>query len=50
MFKIMLALHLFAAIFAIGPLVGAVTTASRGLRSGDATATAGSAKTLTIYS
>ncbi|WP_310964444.1 DUF2269 family protein [Nocardioides terrisoli] len=50
MFKIMLALHLLTAIFAIGPLVGAVTTASRGLRSGDATATATSARTLTIYS
>jgi uncharacterized membrane protein len=50
MFKIMLALHLLTAIFAIGPLVGAATTASRGLRTGDAGATATAAKTLTIYS
>lgn len=50
MYKVMLALHLLAAIFAIGPLVGAATTASRGLRSADASATGGAARTLTIYS
>lgn len=50
MFKIMLALHLLTAIFAIGPLVGAVTTASRGLRKADAGATESAARTLTIYS
>jgi hypothetical protein len=50
MFKIMLALHLLTAIFAIGPLVGAATTASRGLRRGDAAATDAAARTLTIYS
>lgn len=50
MFKIMLALHLLTAIFAIGPLVGAATTASRGLRSRDAGATESAARTLTIYS
>ena len=49
MFKIMLALHLLTAIFAIGPLVGAATTASRGLRKGDAGATDSAARTLTIY-
>ncbi|MCL2614841.1 MAG: hypothetical protein FWD95_16635 [Nocardioidaceae bacterium] len=49
MFKIMLALHLLAAIFAIGPLVGAATTASRGLRTADGSATASAARTLTIY-
>lgn len=45
----MLALHLLAAIFAIGPLVGAATTAGRGLRKGDAGATESAARTLTIY-
>jgi hypothetical protein len=50
MFKILLALHLLTAIFAIGPLVGAATTATRGLRSGDAGATDGAARTLTVYS
>jgi hypothetical protein len=50
MFKILLALHLLTAIFAVGPLVGAATTATRGLRSGDAGATDGAARTLTVYS
>ena len=49
MFKIMLALHLLTAIFAIGPLVGAATTASRGLRKADAAAAESAARTLTIY-
>lgn len=49
MFKIMMALHLLTAIFAVGPLVGAATTASRGLRRPDSTATASAARTLTIY-
>jgi uncharacterized membrane protein len=49
MFKILLALHLLTAIFAIGPLVGAATTAARGLRNGDAAATGSAARTLTIY-
>lgn len=50
MFKILLALHLLAAIFAVGPLVHATTTAARGLRTADANATASSARTATIYS
>lgn len=50
MFKILLALHLLTAIFAIGPLVHAATTAARGLRTSDAGATATSARTVTIYS
>jgi hypothetical protein len=50
MFKILLALHLLTAIFAIGPLVHAATTASRGLRTADATATAGSARVAQLYS
>jgi len=49
MFKIMMALHLLTAIFAIGPLVGAATTAARSLRTGDADGAAKSARTLRIY-
>jgi len=49
MFKAMLALHLLTAIFAIGPLVGAATTAARGLRKADASATGSAARTLTVY-
>ncbi len=45
----MLALHLLTAVFAVGPLVGAATTASRGLRKADAAATGSAARTLTIY-
>ena len=50
MFKIVLALHVLAAVFAIGPLVHAATTAARGIRQGDAVATASSARLLRIYS
>ena len=50
MFKILLALHLLAAVFAVGPLVHAATTASRGLRTADFAATAGAARTVTLYS
>ncbi|WP_182346422.1 DUF2269 family protein [Tomitella gaofuii] len=50
MYKIMLALHLVFAIFAIGPLIHATTTASRGLRTGDAGAVATSSKSTRIYS
>lgn len=50
MFKILLALHVLFAIFAIGPLVHAATTAGRGVRQGDATATASAARMLRIYS
>jgi hypothetical protein len=49
MYKILLALHLLFAIFAIGPLVHAATTAGRGVRTGDAAATASSARILRIY-
>jgi hypothetical protein len=49
MFKIMLALHLLFAIFAIGPLVHAATTAVRGVRQADAGATAYSARMARIY-
>ncbi|HEX4688286.1 MAG TPA: DUF2269 family protein [Nocardioides sp.] len=50
MFKLFLFLHLLAAIFAIGPLVGAATTASRALRSPDADAARSAARTIRIYS
>lgn len=50
MFKILFALHLLTAIFAIGPLVHASTTAARGLRTADAAATAAAARTITVYS
>ena len=50
MYKIMLALHLLAVVFAVGPLVGAASSAVRGLRSGDADATATSARLVKIYS
>ncbi|HET8559088.1 MAG TPA: hypothetical protein VFL69_01075 [Marmoricola sp.] len=49
MFTIFLALHLLTAIFVIGPLAHAVTTAARGLRTADAIATAASARTARIY-
>ena len=49
MYKILFALHLLFAIFAIGPLVHAATTAARGVRTGDGAATAGSARVLRIY-
>jgi hypothetical protein len=48
--KFVFALHLLFAIFAIGPLVHAATTAGRGVRTGDGAATASSARVLRIYS
>jgi hypothetical protein len=48
-FKIMFALHLLFAIFAVGPLIHAATAASRGLRRGDAVATSASARMTRIY-
>lgn len=50
MYKILLALHLLTAIFAIGPLVHATTTAVRGLRTNDGSATASAARTVKVYS
>jgi uncharacterized membrane protein len=47
--KFLLALHVLTAIFAIGPLVHAATTAGRGVRQGDAAATRASARTARIY-
>jgi hypothetical protein len=50
MFKILLALHVLFAIFAIGPLVHAATTASRGVRHSDGAATAAAGRMLRVYS
>ncbi len=50
MHKLLLALHLLFAIFAIGPLVHAATTASRDLRKPDAAALARTSRMLRVYS
>jgi hypothetical protein len=47
--KFLLALHLVLAVFVVGPLVWAATTAGRGVRRGDGTATAASARVLRVY-
>jgi uncharacterized membrane protein len=44
-----LALHLVFAIFVVGPLVHAATTASRGVKTGDAAAVKSSARLIRIY-
>ncbi len=49
MFRILLALHLLLAVFAVGPLAHAVTTAGRGIRRGDGNATAYAARMARIY-
>jgi uncharacterized membrane protein len=49
MLKVLLAVHLVLAVFAIGPLVHAATTAGRGIRTGDGAATASSSRVLRIY-
>jgi Predicted integral membrane protein (DUF2269) len=49
MLKLLLAIHLVLAVFAVGPLVHAATTAGRGVRRGDAAATTSSARVLRIY-
>jgi uncharacterized membrane protein len=48
--KLLLALHLVFAIFAVGPLVHAATTAGRGVRTGDGRATASASRMLRVYS
>jgi hypothetical protein len=50
MFKILLAVHVLAAVFAIGPLVHAATTAGRGIRQADGPAIASSSRLLKVYS
>jgi hypothetical protein len=47
--KLLLAIHLVLAVFAIGPLVHAATTAGRGIRRGDGAATAAASRVLRIY-
>ena len=49
MLKLLLAAHLIVAVFAVGPLVHAATTAGRGIRTGDGAATAASSRMLRIY-
>jgi uncharacterized membrane protein len=49
-FKLLLFLHLLTAIFAVGPLVGAATTASRALRTSDASAATSAARIVRLYS
>jgi hypothetical protein len=50
MYKIMLALHLLTAVFAIGPLVWAAKTAGRGVRRGDVAEIASASRVLKWYS
>lgn len=50
MFKFLFAAHLVLAVFAVGPLVHAATTAGRGIRQGDGAATASASRVLRIYS
>jgi len=49
MLKFLLAAHLVLAVFAVGPLVHAATTAGRGIRKGDGAATASASRVLRIY-
>lgn len=49
MHNLLLAAHLILAVFAIGPLVHAATTAGRGVRTGDGVATASASRMLRIY-
>jgi uncharacterized membrane protein len=42
-------IHVLLAVFAIGPLVHAASTAARGVRTGDAAAVRSSARTVRIY-
>lgn len=47
--NLLLFLHILTAIFAIGPLVGVATTASKGVRAGDGPAIISSARALRLY-
>lgn len=49
MFKLLFFLHLLTAVFAVGPLVHLSTTAARGLRQQDASATAAAARGTRLY-
>jgi len=48
-YHLLLALHLVFAVFAVGPLVHAATTAGRGVRTGDGKATASASRMLRVY-
>ncbi|WP_195908984.1 DUF2269 family protein [Microlunatus sp. Gsoil 973] len=50
MFKVFLALHILAAVGAVGPLIHAATTAARGLRRSNAASTAEASRMLRVYS
>lgn len=47
--KFLLAAHLVLVVFTVGPLMHVAKTASRGIRRGDAAATASAARSLRIY-
>jgi hypothetical protein len=47
--KLLLAAHIVFAVFAVGPLVHAATTAGRGVRSGNGAATASASRMLRLY-
>jgi len=47
--KFLLAAHLLLVVFTVGPLMHVAKTASRGIRHGDATATAAASRSLRIY-
>ena len=49
MHNLLLALHILAAVFGIGPLAHGAATAARGVRHADATATAASARLARIF-
>jgi uncharacterized membrane protein len=49
MHTLLLALHVLTAVFVIGPLVHAATTAARGVRTGDAATTAATARIARVY-
>lgn len=49
MYKTLLALHVIAAVAAVGPLIHAATTAVRGIRREDAEATAASSRMIKLY-
>jgi hypothetical protein len=49
MLKLLFAAHLLFAVFAVGPLVHAATTAGRGIRTGNGVATAAASRVLRIY-
>lgn len=49
MFKVLLALHVIAAVAAVGPLIHGATTAVRGVRTEDAAVTSASSRMIKTY-